>query len=416
MAKFSLLLLALALPCFLFSQDKSYAEYIVKTLSDSAMHGRGYVNDGDKKSAEFIMKEFRHAGLQPMAHTYFQSFPMTVNSFPDTISVEIDGSLLEPGKDFVVMSYSPSVHNSFDLVYLAGDSLLSENQNIQIADKSLSGKVLVTDANPGDLKESSLFDASGVVFLTRDKVWWHVSNGREVKDFFGLKIREGKINEQSKEISVAINNRFDENHITQNVIGYLDGMSEPDSFAVFTAHYDHLGRMGEEIYFPGANDNASGVAMLLDLAHFYGKPENRPDFSMVFIAFAAEEAGLLGSAFFTANPTLPLSNIKFLVNLDMVGSGSEGIKVVNGSVFENRFQQLVDLNEKNKLLTKVSKRGEAANSDHYPFYAAGVPCFFIYTLGKESPEYHTVEDTPQNVPFTEYNDLFTLLTLFVEKL
>lgn len=96
----------------------------------------------------------------------------------------------------------------------------------------------------------------------------------------------------------------------------------------------------------------------------------------------------------------------------MVGSGSEGIKVVNGTVFEKDFKKLQKINDKNNYLSKVSKRGEAANSDHYPFYYKGVPSFFIYTLGPECKEYHNVYDTPANVPFTKYNDLFKLITNF----
>jgi Zn-dependent M28 family amino/carboxypeptidase len=105
-----------------------------------------------------------------------------------------------------------------------------------------------------------------------------------------------------------------------------------------------------------------------------------------------------------------------VINLDLVGSGSEGIKVVNGTVFQNAFQQLKEINSYHHLLVDVRARGEAANSDHYPFYTAGVKSFFIYTLGDESGEYHTINDLPQNVPYTVYNQLFTLLTLFIANL
>jgi Zn-dependent M28 family amino/carboxypeptidase len=88
--------------------------------------------------------------------------------------------------------------------------------------------------------------------------------------------------------------------------------------------------------------------------------------------------------------------------------------VVNGSVFHEKFNLLVKINDENRYLYQVSERGEAANSDHYPFYAAGVPCFFIYTLGSECKEYHNIYDNADNVPFTEYEDLFRLLTDFLK--
>src|SRR5690606_24991792 len=98
------------------------------------------------------------------------------------------------------------------------------------------------------------------------------------------------------------------NYQTQNVIGFLPGKSKRDSFVVFSAHYDHLGRVGEA-YFPGANDNASGVSMLLELASYYAVPENKPEYSIVFMAFGAEEAGLIGSKFYVNHPLFPLKSI-----------------------------------------------------------------------------------------------------------
>src|SRR6201999_64747 len=96
------------------------------------------------------------------------------------------------------------------------------------------------------------------------------------------------------EIEVSVGAKFIRNYTSQNVIGYVKGKDNPDSFIVFTAHYDHLGQMGKKVYFPGANDNASGVAMLLSLARYYSKPEHKPKCSIVFIAFGGEEVALLG--------------------------------------------------------------------------------------------------------------------------
>jgi Zn-dependent M28 family amino/carboxypeptidase len=173
--------------------------------------------------------------------------------------------------------------------------------------------------------------------------------------------------------------------------------------------------MGTDAYFPGANDNASGTAMLLNLAKYYSKPENKPDYSIAFMSFSAEEVGLLGSKYYSENPLFPLKNIKFLINLDMVGTGSEGIKIVNSTVFKTEYDKLVKINEEKKYLKTISKRGEAANSDHYYFYKNGVRSFFIYTLGKEYKEYHNINDKPP-LPLTEYEDLFRLLRNFVKDL
>jgi Zn-dependent M28 family amino/carboxypeptidase len=176
-------------------------------------------------------------------------------------------------------------------------------------------------------------------------------------------------------------------HKTQNVVGFVEGIKYPDSFFVFTAHYDHIGMMGKDVIFPGANDNASGTAMIMDLAKHYSK--SKPEYSIVFIAFSGEEAGLYGSRFFSENPLFPLEKIKLLINLDMVGTGSDGIAFVNGSVFTDLFEIVNQINEEKNYLKRIKARGEACNSDHCFFYQKGVPAFFIYSMGKEHMHYHS---------------------------
>ena len=182
---------------------------------------------------------------------------------------------------------------------------------------------------------------------------------------------------------------------------------------VVLAHYDHLGKMGRDTYFPGANDNASGVAMILNLAKYYSA--NKPEYTMVFVALGAEELGLLGAKAFTDNPPVDLKKIKFLVNFDLAGTGDEGIKVVNGSVFRNKFDLLTRINDEKKLLPKVDIRGPACNSDHCLFYQKGVPCFYIYTLGGIQA-YHDVSDKSDTLPLTEFVDFCSLIIEFFDRM
>ncbi len=156
--------------------------------------------------------------------------------------------------------------------------------------------------------------------------------------------------------------------------------------------------------------------MVLDLARYYSLPENKPEHSIVFMIFSGEEVGLLGSSYYADNPLFPLNNIKYLINLDMVGSGSDGITVVNGKVYDTLFNTMVKINDKNHFLKEVKSRGESCNSDHCPFYKKGVKSVFIYTRGKELTAYHTPTDNSKDFPFTAYNGLFNLLTDVVKKL
>ena len=170
--------------------------------------------------------------------------------------------------------------------------------------------------------------------------------------------------------------------------------------------------MGEDIYFPGANDNASGTSMLLTLAeHFKAHPAK---VNIMFIAFAGEEAGLIGSKYYVEHPFFDLKDINFVLNLDIMGSGEEGITVVNASLFEKDFKRLKKINKRKNYLLK-SNQEYPANSDHYFFTLAGVPAFFIYTMGPNK-HYHDVFDTEAELSFAEYEDITTLLRLFLKKL
>ncbi len=133
------------------------------------------------------------------------------------------------------------------------------------------------------------------------------------------------------------------------------------------------------------------------------------------MAFGAEESGILGSKYFTENPTFPLSSINFMINVDIMGTGDEGIQVVNGTEFKPQFNKLVEINKKNDYLKQVKIRGKAANSDHYWFSEKGVPAIFIYTLGGISA-YHDIYDVSKTLPLTKFEDCFRLLTDFVSEL
>jgi Zn-dependent M28 family amino/carboxypeptidase len=171
--------------------------------------------------------------------------------------------------------------------------------------------------------------------------------------------------------------------------------------------------MGADTYFSGANDNASGVALLLSLAKYYSAHPQK--YSIGFLLFAGEEAGLVGSKFFTENPLVPLKNIRFLINTDLAGTGEEGITVVNATEFPAEFALMNKINEEHKYLTKINARGKAANSDHYFFTEKGVPAFFFYTLGGIKA-YHDVFDRSATLPLNEQADLFNLLIKFNEGL
>ncbi|HEX3008824.1 MAG TPA: M28 family peptidase, partial [Bacteroidales bacterium] len=152
---------------------------------------------------------------------------------------------------------------------------------------------------------------------------------------------------------------------------------------------------------------------MLNLAKHYA--QNPPEYSIAFIALSAEEVGLLGAKEFTEHPLIKLKNIRFLVNFDLAGTGDEGIRVVNGSVFKSKFDLLTRLNTEGNLLPKIDIRGEACISDHCLFYQKGVPCFYIYTQGGIKA-YHDVYDKYETLPLTEFVDYCSLMIKFFDEI
>jgi aminopeptidase YwaD len=374
-----LLILCLLISPSAFSQDIALTRKILDTLTSKTMWGRGYTNNGLDRAADFISAQFEAYGLSPMdGKTFKQPFSFPVNTFPGKMELKINGKALTAGKDFIVTAESTG--------------------------KTASSKL--------EQKDSTVFVSTGqkIIVTLKDKLTWTVRD--QQADYTGIEILKNLV-KKPEYIDLNIENRFIADFKAQNICGLVKGTTTPDAILVLTAHYDHLGGMGKDTYFPGANDNASGISFLLSMAKYYAA--HPAPYSIVFICFAGEEAGLLGSKHFTEHPLIELNKIRFLVNLDMVGTGETGITVVNATVYPKEFALLNQINNAHEYLVKINPRGKAANSDHYFFTEKGVPAFFIYTTGGIKA-YHDVYDRPGTLPFTEYNDLFNLLVNFNREL
>jgi len=391
----------------------TYAHQIIDSLCSTRMHGRGYVNEGDRIAAAFLKQQFENLKLKSLKSgnseaDYFQNFSFPVNTFPSIVRVKIGEKELIPGKEFLVRADCPSIKGQYELE----DSI-----------SYLKGKISKKNFYLlKDQKENSSVPA-GLIFIKKKLIWDASTQAAsfcriEILDsalssIQGLNSKGSSPTSSPSKISLEIQNRFIPNHKTQNVIAYIKGTVHPDSFIVFTAHYDHLGQMGDRVYFPGANDNASGCALLLCLARHYAS--HPPACSITFIAFAGEEAGLLGSQYFVEHPLFQLSRIKFLINLDLLGTGDEGICVVNSTIFPHQFSLLTSINGRKHYLSYIKPRGKAAISDHYFFTENGVKSFYIYTLGGIKA-YHDIYDIPQTLPLTKFTQVYNLLKDFTEEL
>ncbi len=404
-----------------FSQIQEVRQ-ITEKLCSPEFHGRGYVNKGDSIAAAFLASEFNKVEVEPLGKNYFQPFQLDVNTFPGKMMVEQKRQLLIPGRDFVVNPSSTGANTTYKLHELTASELLDLDQmrallqkikNDPSVDKAIVIDYTLMSADTVKLVQSLAYELATILPVIEcidTKFTWSV--GREQIFYPFLQIQSGSF-DKSGDLRVNIEANFVKNYQSQNVIAHIPAKKKCSKTVVFTAHYDHLGRMGRDTYFPGANDNASGTAMLITLAKYFKK--NPVNYNVVFIAFAGEEAGLVGSKYFVENPLLKLKKIKFLVNLDIMGSGEEGITVVNATEFNDEFTLLQTINNEKNLLAQVKSRGPSANSDHHWFTEKGVPAFFIYTMGTNK-HYHDIFDTYEELTFNEYEDITTLLIEFVKRM
>ncbi len=397
------------------------ARRVAKELTLEKYHGRGYVNKGDELAAQYIRQEFQTIGLQQLSPGYFQSFSFPVNTFNGKANFSINGHSLKVGEDVIIDPASPAFKGSLSYLILTDKDVLDGDKVIDAVQQAMNGyqhNAIALDfrkAHPDTLKLIAKFKYElaqfvPVVLIKDKKFVWSVA--KEPINNIIVELKDSFFNHLP--IDIELEAKHLPEHVANNVIGFLPASKKTKKTIVFTAHYDHLGRIGEACYFPGASDNASGVGFLISLAQYYKKNPSK-EYNIVFIAFAAEEIGLLGSKHYVEHPLFPLKDIKFLINLDLMGTGEEGITVVNGTIFEQHFNLLTTINNNRQLTPVIKARGYAANSDHYWFSDAGVPAFFIYTMGPYS-QYHDIYDQYDGLSFAGVNNLHQLIRDFVVQL
>ncbi len=151
MKKFKIILLLLPFLSFqlkCLSQDLDYAKRVIQKLSSPEFKGRGYVENGDKLTADFISNEFKNLGLSPVAKkSYFQKFNISANTFPNRMSVKIDGNDLIAGTDYIIESSSPSINGKFRIVKITRNQLNNDAELISLVKKAGNSFILIDNGD-----------------------------------------------------------------------------------------------------------------------------------------------------------------------------------------------------------------------------------------------------------------------------
>ncbi len=383
------------------------------------MAGRGYVQKGREHAAQHIMRKFRDAGLKPVTpdSSFYQYYTFPVVAFPDTVFLQVGKKVLLPGEEYLVDAASESYHaRKQKITTVDAGSLADSTEWLKVRSRFRPDRVTLlrgTDSlarllgiRPYRLAEA--LPRGAYIIPLSGKMTWTVSTATMPATVYY--VQDSALPKHPRKATIDLHSDFQPAAKSANVMAMVRGTAQPDSFIVFTAHYDHLGRMGWDATFPGASDNASGTAMMLELAKYYAAHPQK--YSMLFIAFSGEEAGLRGSKFYVAHPLVPLERMRFLINLDIMGNAQDGVTVVNATEHPREFSILEALNKKGGYLPQIRSRGKAANSDHYPFSEAGVPAFFLYSNGGPG-YYHDVFDRPSSLALTNVDKVMKLLMDFV---
>ncbi|RZK46183.1 MAG: M28 family peptidase, partial [Hymenobacter sp.] len=302
--------------------DLIRARHTIEALAAPAMHGRGYVQQGEHVAAAYLRGRLQALSLKPLAPDYTQSFTLDVNTFPGEASLQLSRSrwpqfgkqyTLQVGRDFIAAPNSAGSSEGIyqPVCYLDSATLTTPARLAYFLQFTHHPCIVIVADHYAQQPThqpaivSARLDSAAAVISVVPKLT--ASLAPQQSPTVQLQVLPNSLfnftpNSLASTAAIAGRVRLDAQLIhdyqTQNLAAVARGRTQPDSFVVVTAHYDHLGMMGKNTYFPGANDNASGVALLLELAAHYARPENQPACSVAFLLFGAEEAGLLGSSYF----------------------------------------------------------------------------------------------------------------------
>lgn len=407
----------------------------VNYLASDKLEGRRAGTEGENLAANYISDKFQRSRIKPKGNgdTYFQFFDIpdgkklsnnslfTINKKDLLLNDDYFPLNLNGKTTSIIDTFSPSLYEKGHIWYHDIAELI--NVNRQNPHFDLDSKIRQLS------KESQLKGATALLItntsLTPDNLKFDIKklNDTSLLPIFYIK-REAvqrHFSDPSETFELVITSHITETYRrARNVIGYID--NNATKTVVIGAHFDHLGygedgnsmfSTKEKMIHNGADDNASGTASLLELARILSLQKKAP-FNYLFIAFSGEEQGLFGSKYFVQNPTIPLVDVTYMINMDMVGRMNDSSRMVTiggygtSPVWSELFTRVQTKNFK----IKIDSSGTGP-SDHTSFYRKDIPVLFFFT-GLHS-DYHKPSDDANRINYTGTLYIVNYITSLIEK-
>jgi hypothetical protein len=426
----------------------------VSALTAPEMEGRASGSAGGDRAARYIADRLAATGLAPGGDTgtFFQSFVVsTPTAVAPGTTLERRGpeQRLELGRDWTPHGGSLAAEVSGEIVFVGYGVVAADRGWDDYAGVSVRDKIaLALEGAPGHLGDvppprlekliaarrhgarALLLVGDGLPPLGTTAAAVRLVSGAITATAADLLLEpSGKTTAQLRaaladsrapvsfatgvELRMRVNFTREDRRAA-NVIGLLPGTDpgRASEALVVGAHYDHLGRAGGAVH-PGADDNASGTALVLGLARALAAAGGTPR-TVVFALFGGEEAGLLGSAHYVRHPTVPIDRTIAMLNFDMVGRMRDRRLNVGGVQSGTGFRALLSASATGDDLKLVLHDSPFAASDHVSFYGAGAPVLFFSTDGHD--DYHTPRDTADKIDAAGMAEVAALAARLVDHL
>lgn len=453
------------------SKEANKLQTYVSFLASDSLKGRFPGTPESLIAANYLKEKLQSFGYRPLVNNGFQEFNIVASQrLGDGNTLTIDGKNLQPGKDFTVLSISSSDELSAKVGFV-GYGLSIDQDGLEkddYKDIDITGRWALIMLGAPDSKYEQYASYQAKAITARDKgakgvIFVASSNAEEDSELMPFALREAGVGipcvqlsrkaidecmrKENQDLATIEKDLADDRNTisylsdcmvtahtnvesvkvdTKNVVMMLEG-SDPtlkNESIIIGAHYDHLGfggrgsgsrRPNEHAIHNGADDNASGVALVMLLAQKLAKQQDQLKRSIVVVLFDAEEQGIVGSKYFASNTPEEVGKVVAMINFDMVGrlNAERNIQISGVGTFEQGEEMVKSAYNPDSLKLTLSKGGFGP-SDHASFYAKQIPVLY-FTTGVHM-DYHTPEDTAEKLDYNGMRSLELLAEDIIKQL